>query len=116
MATRTPEQFRQEMVELIWKTRWEKPTAWDVYVTNHLTWEGAKVFALEHCAFADNFPRWFGNIIANCPHLDVRQYMIENMYVEEVNDPTIQNGHYESLVDFAAALGYDREFVLRFVF
>ena len=32
-------------------------------------------------------------------------------YVEEVNDPTIDNGHYESLLDFGVALGHDREFL-----
>ena len=37
--------------------------------------------------------------------------MIENMYVEEVEDPTIKNGHYESMVDFAVALGYGRDYV-----
>jgi pyrroloquinoline quinone (PQQ) biosynthesis protein C len=36
------------------------------------------------------------------------------MFVEEVKDPTITTGHYESLVDFAVALGVDRQFVYRY--
>lgn len=69
------------------------------------------MFAAEHCVFADQFPRWFGNIIGNCDAIDARQYMIENMYVEEVLDPTITTGHYESMVDFAVALGHERDFI-----
>jgi len=35
--------------------------------------------------------------------------MIENMFVEEVKDPAIDAGHYESMVDFAVATGADRQ-------
>ena len=106
-----PEAFEEEMARVIYKNRWSTPNTWEVYLRNHLTHDGARVFALEHTVFANFFPRWFGNIIGNCPHLAVRQYMIENMYVEEVNDPTIDRGHYESMVDFTEALGFDREFI-----
>jgi pyrroloquinoline quinone (PQQ) biosynthesis protein C len=34
------------------------------------------------------------------------------MFVEEVEDPTIKSNHYESLVDFAVALGLERDYVL----
>jgi pyrroloquinoline quinone (PQQ) biosynthesis protein C len=33
------------------------------------------------------------------------------MFVEEVKDPTIPTGHYESLVDFCVAVGGDREYI-----
>ena len=103
--------FEEEMAQVIYHNRWETPNSWEVYLHNHLTREGARVFAAEHCVFANYFPRWFGNIVGNCPHLDARQYMIENMYVEEVTDPTIDQGHYESMVDFAVALGWDRDYI-----
>jgi len=67
------------------------------------------VFSLEHCYFANRFPRWFGNIVANCPDLQARRYMIENMFVEEVKDPSIDAGHYESMVDFAVSTGARRQ-------
>jgi pyrroloquinoline quinone (PQQ) biosynthesis protein C len=108
---RTPEQFKNAILDLLQELRWAKPTIYDEYRSAHLTREGARVFALEHCVFAANFPRWLSNITGNCPHLDVRKYLIENMYVEEVHDPTVTTGHYESLVDFAVALGIDRQFV-----
>ena len=88
-----------EFEDLFYKTvgryRWENPTETIKYVRGTPTREGMKTYALEHCNFAENFPRWFGHIVANCPHLSVRQYMIRNMYIEEVEDPTIKNGHYE---------------------
>jgi pyrroloquinoline quinone (PQQ) biosynthesis protein C len=105
------EDFKQRMGLVIWENRWKNQTAYEVFVTRHMSREGAKVYAREHSVFADHFPRWFGSVVANCPILGVRRYMIENMYVEEVNDPTIDNGHYESLLDFGVALGLDREFL-----
>lgn len=105
------EQFEERMGRVIWENRWKTPTAYEIFLTQHLSREGAAVYAREHSVFADHFPRWFGSVVANCPHLSARRYMIENMYVEEVNDPTIDNGHYESLLDFGAALGHDREFL-----
>ncbi len=83
-----------------------------VYTRDHLSREAARIYGLEHCVFAATFPRWLANITGNCPHLKIRKYLIENMFVEEVNDPTIPTGHYESLVDFVVELGAEREFVL----
>ena len=108
---KTADVFEETMAQVIWETRWKNHTAFDAWLENHMSRDGAAVFALEHCVFADQFPRWFGNIIGNCPELDARQYMIDNMYVEEVIDPTIETGHYESMVDFAVALGADRDHV-----
>ena len=108
---RSDGEFQEEILGLVGRVMWEKPHALTEFYLNHMSRAGAGVYALEHSVFADLFPRWFGNIVGSCPHLDARQYMIENMYVEEVRDPTIDAGHYESLVDFAVALGYDRDFV-----
>lgn len=105
----SPEKFEERMAQVIWEHRWGAESAYETFTKNHMCRPGALVYALEHCVFAAHFPRWFGSVVANCPHLDVRGYMIENMFVEEVNDPTISRGHYESLVDFAEALGATRE-------
>jgi pyrroloquinoline quinone (PQQ) biosynthesis protein C len=108
---RTPDQFKQALLDVC-QTRWIPGTYLEEFNRNHLTREGARIYALEHSVFAANFPRWLGNIVGNCPHLEVRQYLIENMFVEEVRDPTVTTPHYESLVDFAVGLGLDRDFVL----
>lgn len=113
LMARTPEQFKQALLDAC-QTRWIPQTYLEDFNRNHLTREGARVYALEHCVFAANFPRWLANIAGNCPHLEVRQYLIENMFVEEVRDPTVITGHYESLVDFAVALGVDRQFVYNY--
>ncbi|MGE5538596.1 MAG: TenA family transcriptional regulator [Gemmatimonas sp.] len=102
------EQFEKHMAQVLWENRWKRHSTFEVWVKNHLSREGAGVFAMEHCVFADEFPRWFASIIANCPEADARHYMIENMYVEEVEDPTITTSHYESMVDFTEALGFKR--------
>ena len=112
-VSRTPEQFEEAMLDLL-QVRWQVPTYLEVFNREHLGREGARVYALEHCVFGANFPRWLANITGNCPELGVRKYLIENMYVEEVFDPTITKNHYESLVDFAVALGLDRDYVLNY--
>jgi pyrroloquinoline quinone (PQQ) biosynthesis protein C len=109
---RSPDQFQEAILDLLQELRWDTPTYLETYNREHLTREGGRVYALEHCVFAANFPRWLLNVAGNCPHLEVRKYLIENAYVEEVKDPTITTGHYESLVDFAVALGLDRDYVL----
>lgn len=105
------ESFEKQMAKVIWENRWKKFSAFDDWIDHHFCPEGAAVFAREHCVFARHFPRWFGAIISNCPEMEARQYMIENMYVEEVKDPAISTGHYESMVNFAVALGLNRKFV-----
>lgn len=111
MNARSPEAFREAILDLLQELRYDTPTLHDEFMRRHLSREGARVYALEHCVFAANFPSWLANITGNCPHLAVRRYLIENMYVEEVCDPTVTTGHYESLVDFAVALGLDRAYV-----
>ena len=85
------------------------------FVNKHLTVEGARIFTPEHTYFAEHFPRWFGNVIGNCPEIEPRAYMIGNMYVEEVDDPTIHDTHHGSMVTFGEGLGMTREQVLNHV-
>lgn len=106
--------FEKRMATVIWENRWKHHTSYELFISKHMAKPGAAVYAREHAVFAKHFPRWFGSVVANCPEMSARRYMIENMYVEEVNDPTIDNGHYESLVDFGVALGYDRDFLYRY--
>lgn len=105
------ESFETKMARVIWENRWQKFSSFDDWIDHHFCAEGAAIFAREHCVFARYFPRWFGAIISNCPEMEARQYMIENMYVEEVKDPAISTGHYESMVNFAVALGLNRKFI-----
>ncbi|MFB3054592.1 MAG: hypothetical protein ACE1ZY_04635, partial [Alphaproteobacteria bacterium] len=58
----SPESFEQHMAQVIWDNRWKNPHALQIWVENYMDRAGAAVFALEHCVFADHFPRWFGSI------------------------------------------------------
>jgi pyrroloquinoline quinone (PQQ) biosynthesis protein C len=111
---RSKEEFKDAILTTFEKMRWGPPTIYEDYVRDHMSREGALTYGLEHCVFAANFPRWIANVTGNTPHLDMRQYLIEVLYVEEVKDPTITSGHHESLVDFVVALGADRDFVLNY--
>jgi pyrroloquinoline-quinone synthase len=100
---------REKIFSVVGKLWFENEPKYLEFLTKHLSIEGAKVWLLEHAVFADHFPRWFGNVVARCPHIEARRYMIENMYVEEVEDPTVKEGHYETLIKMGIALGLSRE-------
>ena len=86
---RDSDAYKEYIRCMVGEIYWESPPAMYLFQREYMSREGALLFALEHCQFTDTFPRWFGNIIANCPFIDARAYMIENMFVEEVKDPTI---------------------------
>ncbi|HEV8021863.1 MAG TPA: iron-containing redox enzyme family protein [Candidatus Lustribacter sp.] len=109
------EAYKEYIRTLVGETYWASPPALYLFQREYMTREGALLFALEHCQFTDKFPRWFGNIVANCPFIDARAYMIENMFVEEVKDPTIEVGHNESMWVFARALGADEQQIRNYV-
>lgn len=102
-------EFDELIHQEVGKLWWEDHASIITYIQGNPTADGMRAFSLEHCYFAERFPRWFGNIVSNCPVLAARQYMIENMFVEEVKDPAIDAGHYESMVDFAVATGANRQ-------
>ncbi|HWP56740.1 MAG TPA: iron-containing redox enzyme family protein [Candidatus Acidoferrales bacterium] len=103
---------KEDVLKTVAEAWWERSPRIIEFVNHHLTIEGARVFAPEHTYFAAHFPRWFGNVIGNCPVLEARAYMIGNMYVEEVDDPTIHDTHHGSMVTFAEGLGLARAEVL----
>jgi len=103
---------KEMILQTVGESWWEGDNKVMDFIRNHLTVEGARIFTKEHCAFAAHFPQYFGNIIGNCPDLSARQYMIGNMAIEEVNDPTIDDGHYESLVKFGVGLGLTRDEII----
>ena len=105
---------KQMILDVVGKVWWENDNILMKFIRDNLTPAAARIYTKEHCAFAARFPQWFGNVIGNCPELGVRRYMIQNMAVEEVNDPTINDGHYESLVKFGIALGLTREEIINY--
>jgi hypothetical protein len=112
---RDHEAYKESIRALVGEIYWETPPAMYLFQREYMSRDGALLFALEHCQFTDKFPRWFGNIIANCPFIEARAYMIENMFVEEVKDPTIDVGHNESMWAFAKALGASEQEIRDYV-
>ncbi|HEX9879796.1 MAG TPA: iron-containing redox enzyme family protein [Candidatus Binatia bacterium] len=106
---------RKDILDAVASSWWEKSPRMMEFVNHHLSPEGARIFAPEHTFFAAHFPRWFANVIGNCPVLEVRRYIIGNIYVEEVDDPTIGDTHYGSMVKFGEGLGLSREAILSYV-
>ena len=109
------EDYKESLRQMVGEIYWESPPAMYLFQREYMSRDGALLFALEHCQFTDLFPRWFGNIIGNCPFIEARAYMIENMFVEEVKDPTIDAGHNESMWMFAKALGADERQIREYV-
>ena len=88
-----PEEFDELIHQDVGKLWWEDHASIITYIQGNPTLKGMRAFSLVHCYFAEQFPRWFGNIASNCPILKARQYMIENMFVEDAKDPAIDAGH-----------------------
>src|ERR1700677_3854233 len=112
---RDSDAYKEYIRTMVGETYWAVPPALYLFQREYMSREGALLFALEHCQFTDRFPRWFGNIVANCPFIEARAYMIENMFVEEVKDPTIDVGHNESMWMFAKALGASEQQIRKYV-
>lgn len=106
---------KEDVLQAVADAWWEKKPRIMNFINHHLSREGARIFALEHTYFAAHFPRWFGNVIANCPLIEPRAYMIGNIHVEEVDDPTIHDTHHGSMVTFGEGLGMKRDEVLNHV-
>ena len=94
---------REDVLQAVAESWWEAKPKIIEFVNHHLTKAGARIFTPEHTYFAAHFPLWFGNVIANCPDIGPRSYMISNIYVEEVDDPTIHDTHHGSMVTLTAA-------------
>ncbi len=114
-VTKSIESYKAHMRDLVGEAYWKSPPAIITFQEQHMSRPGALFFSLEHCHFTDKFPRWFGNIVGNCDVIEARAYMIENMFVEEVKDPTIELGHNESMWAFAKALGASQDEINRHV-
>jgi pyrroloquinoline quinone (PQQ) biosynthesis protein C len=64
------------------------------------------IFALcQISLWARNFPRWCANVVQRCPHLEVRQRLIKDMFDEELGDPLGKTPHYVLLCRVLQALG-----------
>jgi len=55
------------------------------------------------------FPRWLANVYGNCPDVNVRRMLLEDMMDEDLKDPTEKDGHVGLHRKMALALGLTDE-------
>jgi pyrroloquinoline-quinone synthase len=75
------------------------------WVRGGLTRNQLGQWAIQQWHFIGNFSQYMAGVYARCPEREVRDYLLENMWEEEL----AATRHSEYLVRFAAACGVDRE-------
>ena len=61
----------------------------------------------QHLHYVGHFSEWLGAMFADCPHKDARDFLLQNMWEEEMGTP-----HTELLIHFGEACGWTREQIL----
>lgn len=75
------------------------------WVKGELTRDQLGQWSIQQWHFIGNFSQYMAGVYARCPQRDVRDYLLENMWEEELT----ATRHSDYLVRFAAACGIDRE-------
>jgi pyrroloquinoline-quinone synthase len=61
----------------------------------------------QHLHYVGHFSEWLGAMFADCPYKDARDFLLQNMWEEEMGTP-----HTELLIRFGEACGWSREKIL----
>lgn len=61
----------------------------------------------QHLHYVGHFSEWLGAMFADCPHKDARDFLLQNMWEEEMGTP-----HTELLIRFGEACGWTRDQIL----
>lgn len=61
----------------------------------------------QHLHYVGHFSEWLGAMFADCPYKDARDFLLQNMWEEEMGTP-----HTELLIRFGEACGWTREQIL----
>lgn len=63
----------------------------------------------QHLHYVGHFSEWLGAMFADCRYKDARDFLLQNMWEEEMGTP-----HTELLIRFAEACGWSREKILTY--
>lgn len=74
------------------------------WMEGRLTREHLGFWVSQHLHYVGHFSEWLGAMIANCPHKDSADFLLQNMWEEEMGTP-----HTELLRRFGEACGWSRE-------
>ncbi|MGH9068604.1 MAG: TenA family transcriptional regulator [Acidimicrobiales bacterium] len=72
-----------------------------------LTRDHFAYWVAQHLHYVGHFSEWLGAMFADCPHKDARDFLLANMWEEEMGTP-----HTELLIRFAEACGWSRDRIL----
>ena len=61
----------------------------------------------QHLHYVGHFSEWLGAMFADCPYKDARDFLLQNMWEEEMGTP-----HTELLIRFGEACGWTRDQIL----
>jgi pyrroloquinoline quinone (PQQ) biosynthesis protein C len=80
---------------------------WSAYSGTELTRTGAGIYTQQHGLFTRHSRRAWAYVVANCPELEIRRFIVrENLYEEEGAD---ESSHYLKLVKMAQAVGLSKD-------
>jgi pyrroloquinoline-quinone synthase len=58
----------------------------------------------QHLGYVGHFSEWMGHMFGDCPYKDARDFLLQNMWEEEMGTP-----HTELLIRFGMACGWTRD-------
>jgi pyrroloquinoline-quinone synthase len=100
----TARSFRAELERIVHQRHSRGHPLTERWVGGELTRGQLAQWAIQQWHFIGNFSQYMAGVYARCPASDVRDYLLENMWEEEL----AATRHSEYLVRFAGACGVDR--------
>jgi pyrroloquinoline-quinone synthase len=97
--------FRAELEQTVRSRHSRAHPFTELWVGGRLTRSQLAQWAIQQWHFIGNFSQYMAGIYTRCPEREVRDYLLENMWEEEL----AATRHSEYLVCFAAACGVGRE-------
>jgi pyrroloquinoline-quinone synthase len=105
--TLTANSYREEMIDAIKGKHSQRHPFTERWVSGELTRANLGYWAAQHYHYVGKFSRWLGAVLAECEYEEVRDFLLENMWEEEMG-----TRHTEMLIKFAESCGTTREQVL----
>ena len=103
----TAQTFRQRLENAVRGGHSQMHPFTDAWVNGQLTRRQLGEWARQHYHYVGHFSQWCGAVYARCPDQDARDFLLENMWEEEMG-----NRHSDLLIRFAEACGFSRDDVL----
>ena len=99
--------FREEMVNAIKGKHSQMHPFTERWVKGELSRAQLGFWAAQHYHYVGKFSRWLGAVLSECDYEDVRDFLLENMWEEEMG-----TRHTDLLIRFAESCGVSREQVI----